>query len=195
MFPISNGVFWGYKIGTSFKGFQAKVFFTGNKLASGQNVEEGIVEATVSIISVSEYFDNTYWMETPTGGNTEDIVPLLDVNLRYVSHVSNVLKYKMEVPGSNLVGAYSVGTEVGALIAALSGSFTAKSGAGTPATALAITSMAYVSADDTLAVTYDSTAYTAATGNILLTPPTPAQLDAGDVTETELIAVTHTKPA
>lgn len=191
----ANGVFWGCKSGTDFKGFQAKIFFTGNKLATGQNVEEGVVTATISILSTSEYYDNPYWIETATGGNVEDIVSLIDVNLRYVSNVSNVLKYKMEIPGSNLIGAYSVGSAVGAAIAALSASFSAKSGAGVPATTLAITSMAYSSGDDTLAVTYDSTAYTAATGNIMLIPPTPAQLDAGSVPDTELLSVTHTKPS
>ena len=53
----ANGVVWGTKSGTSFKGFQANLFFTGNKIATGQNVEEGIVEVTVSILSVPEYFD------------------------------------------------------------------------------------------------------------------------------------------
>lgn len=189
----SNGVFWGYKTGTSFKGFQAKVFFTGNKLASGQNVEEGVVEATVSILSVSEYFDNAYWMETATGGNVEDIVPLIDVNLRYVSNVSNVYKYAMEIPGSNLVGAYSIGSTHGVTIATLDANFSAKSGAGTPTTALAITSVTYDATNDLLVVTYDNTAYGTATGNIKLTPPTPAQLDAADVTETEILSVTHAK--
>lgn len=191
----ANGVFWGYKTGTSFKGFQAKVFFTGNKLATGQNVEEGVVEATVSILSVSEYFDNAYWMETPTGGNTEDIVPLIDVDLAYVSHVTNVLKYSMKIPGSNLVGPYSIGATHGTAIAALSAQFSAKSGAGTPATSLAITSMTYDATNDLLVVTYDNTAYNTATGNIKLIPPTPAQLDTADITETELLSVTHSKPA
>lgn len=189
----ANGVFWVTKVGDNAKGFQFKLFSTGNKLATGQNVEEGVVTITASVLSNSEYIDNCRWIETT--GNVEDIVALLDVNLRYVSHVSNVLKYKMEIPGSNLLGAYSIGATSGTAIAALASSFSALSGADVPATALAITSMAYVSVDDTLAVTYDSTAYGTATGNIKLIPPTPTQLDAGNVTDTELLPVTHTKPA
>lgn len=189
----ANGVWWGTKISDDSKGYLAKVFFTGGKVATGQNVEEGIIECTVSILSASEYFKNSYWVETTASENIEDIKALLDVNLRYVSHVSNVLKYKMEIPGSNMVGAYSIGSTVGTEIAALT--FTAKSGAGVPATALAITSVAYDATNDLLAVTYDSTAYTAASGNIMLIPPTPAVLDAGDVVDTELLTVTHVKPA
>lgn len=186
----ADGVFWGTKSGTDFKGFQAKLFFKGNKIASGQNIEQGFVEVTVSILSATEYFDQCRWMEST--GNISDITPLLDVNLVYASAASNVLSYKMEIAGSNLIGPYSIGSEHGTAIAALT--FTAKSGAGTPATALAITSAAYNATTDRLEVTYDATAYGSATGNIQLIPPTPATLDAADVTETELISVIHAKP-
>lgn len=188
----ADGVFWGTKVGTDFKGFQAKLFFTGNKLASGQNIEQGFVEVTVSILSASEYFDSCYWMEST--GNVSDITPLMDVTLTYVSHVSNVLKYRMSIAGSNLIGPYNIGSEHGVAIATLT--FTALSGSGTPATALAITSVSYDATNALLAVTYDSTAYTAVTAgfNIKLIPPTPAVLDAADVTETELLSVTHVKP-
>ena len=171
----ANGVVWGTKSSTNFKGFQAKLFFSGNKLATGQNVEEGVVTLTISILSTSEYFDNAYWMET--SGNI----------------VSNVLKYSVKVAGSNLKEDYDVLSDYGTEIAALIANFSALSGAGTPATALAITSAAI--SGGLLAVTYDSTAYTAATGNIKLIPPTPTQLDAGDVTDIEILSVTHTKPA
>jgi hypothetical protein len=46
---------------------------------------------------------------------------------------------------------------------------------------------------DALTVTYDSPAYTSATGNIMLVPPTPAQLDTGSVPDSELLSVTHPK--
>lgn len=187
----ANGVVWGTKSSTNFKGFQAKLFFSGNKLATGQNVEEGVVTLTISILSTSEYFDNAYWMET--SGNIEDVRPLMDAQLAYVSHVSNVLKYSVKIAGSNLKEDYDVLSDYGTEIAALIANFSALSGAGTPATALAITSAAI--SGGLLAVTYDSTAYTAATGNIKLIPPTPTQLDAGDVTDIEILSVTHTKPA
>lgn len=187
----ANGVVWGTKSGTNFKGFQAKLFFAGNKLATGQNVEEGVIEMTISILSTSEYFDNAYWMETGDN-NIEDVVPLIDAQLEYVSHVSNVLKYSVKINGANLMENYDVLEDYGTEIAALAASFSALSGAGTPATALAITSMAI--SGGLLAVTYDNTAYGTATGNIKLTPPTPAQLDAGDVVGIEILSVTHPKP-
>lgn len=189
----ANGVVWGTKSGTDFKGFQAKLFFSGNKIATGQAVEEGIVTMTVSILSTSEYFDNAYWMETPSSANIEDIKALLDVQLAYVSNASNVYKYSMKIAGSNLTGPYSIGSTYGTDIATLDADFSALSGAGTPTTSLAITSVTYNSSEDVLVVTYDSTAHTAATGNIKLIPPTPTELDAADIPETELLSVTHAK--
>lgn len=190
----ANGVIWGAKSGTSFKGFQAKMFITGNKIATGQNVEEGVAEITISILSTSEYFDNAFWAETPSGANVEDIRPLIDVTLTKISNASNVFKYSMTVAGSNLVEDYSIGADYGTAIATLDADFSALSGAGTPATALAITSITYNSSEDVLVVTYDSTAYTAATGNIKLIAPTPAELDAADVVDVEILSVTHAKP-
>lgn len=185
----SNSTIWGTKSGTSFKGFQAKLFFTGNKVATGQNVEEGVVTLTISILSVSEYFDNAYWAALT--GNIEDIKPLIDVPLAYVSNVSNAYKYSMKIADSNLISDYNIFDDFGTAIAALT--FTAKSGAGTPTTSLAITSVAVDATNKLITVTYDSTAYAAATGNIKLIPPTPATLDAADVTNVELISVTHAK--
>ena len=190
----ANGVIWGTKSGTSFKGFQAKLFVTGNKIATGQNVEEGVAEITLSILSTSEYFDNAFWAETPTGSNVEDIRPLLDVTLAYVSNSSNVFKYSMKIAGSNLTSDYSIGADYGTTIATLDSDFSAKSGAGTPTTSLAITSITYNSSEDVVLVTYDNTAYGTATGNIKLLPPTPAQLDTADVADIEMLSVTIAKP-
>lgn len=189
----ANGVAWAYQSGTTAKGFQAKLFFTGNKLATGQNVEEGVVTVGISILSTSEYFDNCKWVDLGDF-NIEDVVSLVDVSMAYVSNVSNVHKVSMKVPGSNLVEDYNIGPDFGTAIAALSANFSALSGAGVPATSLAITSIAYDSSLEALTVTYDSTAYSSATGNLKLVPPTPTQLDAGDVTGVELLPVTYAKP-
>lgn len=187
----ANSTLWGTKSGTNFKGFQAKLFFSGNKLATGQNVEEGVVTFTISILSTSEYFDNPVWANLD-GYNIEDIVPLVDVNMEYVSAISNVHQISMKIPGSNLVEDYNIYDDYMDAIDALT--FTAKSGAGTPTTALAITSVAKNATLSTLAVTYDSSAYSSATGNIKLIPPTPATLDAADVTGIEILSVTYPKP-
>lgn len=189
----ANDTAWFTKSGTNAKGFQAKLFFSGNKLGDGQAINEGFVTVTVSFLSVSEYFDNAYWADM-SDYNVEDIVSLIDVNLGYVSNSTNVHKISMTVAGSNLIEPYSIGPDYGTAIALLDANFSALSGAGTPATALAITSVAYDSALDALTVTYDSTAYSSATGNLKLIPPTPAQLDAGDVPGVELISVTYAKP-
>lgn len=186
----ANGVYWGTKVGTNFKGYQAKFFVTGGKIATGQNVEEGVVEISISILSTSEYFDNSYWMEST--GNVEDITPLLDVNLTYISKSSNVYKIGLKVPGSNLIGDYNTYDEVGALIAALT--FTAGTGTNY-GTSLAITSVAVDATLKCLTVTFDSTAFGLLSSGaaIKLMPPTPATLDAADVTETELVSVILTK--
>jgi len=186
----ANGVFWGTKSGSNFKGFQAKLFFTGNKIATGQNVEEGVVEVTVAILSTSEYFDNDYWVES--SGNVEDIVGLIDVKLIKISNVSNVYKIGMEIFGSNLIENYNIYDDYGTEIAALT--FTAGTGTnyGTP---LTITSVAADANLKCLTVTFDNVEYTALAGGtvIKLTPPTPTVLDAADVTNIELLPVLLTK--
>ncbi len=186
----SNGVFWATKVGTAVKGFSAKLFFTGGKLATGQNVEEGIADVSISFLSTSEYIDNAGWMETT--GNVEDITPLLDVNLTYISKSSNVFKIGLSIQGSSLIGAYNPFDEVGALIAPLT--FTAGTGVNY-GTTLPITSVAVDNTLKALTVTFDNTAYTAlASGaKIKLSGPIPSVLDAADVTETELIPVILTK--
>ncbi len=186
----ANGVVWGTKSGTNFKGFQAKLFFSGNKLATGQNVEEGVVEVTVSILSTSEYFDNAYWMETE--GNIEDVKGLIDVTMAKVSNSSNVYKISTKVVGSNLKENYNIYDDYAALIAALT--FTAGTGTNY-GTSLAITSVAVDASLKCLTVTFDSTAYTALSSGtkIKLVPPTPAVLDAADVTGIELLPVILTK--
>ena len=188
----ANNVFWGTKSGTTFKGFQAKLFFTGNKIATGQNVEEGVVTVSISILSTSEYFDNAYWIES--AGNVEDIKALMDVTMNVISSASNVYKIGLGIIGSDLKGAYDIWGDYGAEIAATT--FTAKTGAGF-ATDLAVTSVA---ADDTLGaltVTFDTTAYAAlATGaKIQLIPPTPTVLDGADVPDTEILPLIITKAA
>lgn len=192
----ANGVFWGTKVGNKFKGFQAKIFVTGGRIATGQNVEEGVVTVTISILSVSEYIDNAYWIETPAGGNVEDIIALLDVNLKYISNAANVFKIGMYIPGSNAIGDYNIFDAVGAAIAAMAADFSAGTGANY-GTNLAITSIVVDNTLKCLTVTFDSTAYTAlANGTkIKLNPPTPAELDDADVTETELLPVILTKAA
>jgi len=187
----ANDTAWFTKSGTSAKGFQAKLFFSGNKLSDGQAINEGFVTVTVSILSVSEYFDNAYWADL-SDYNVDDIKALIDVQMAFVSNSTNVHQISMKIAGSNIVEDFNIYDDYMDAIDALT--FTALSGSGTPATALAITSVAKNPTLKTLAVTYDSTAYSSATGNIKLVPPTPALLDAADVTGIEILSVTYAKP-
>lgn len=186
----ANGVFWGTKVGTAFMGYQAKLFFDGGYIATGQNIEEGVVEFTLSIMSNSEYKDNSYWMET--SGNVEDITPLLDMNLTYISKASNVYKIGLAIPGSNLIGTYNGYDEAAALIAALP--FTAGSGLNY-GTNLPVTTVALDPTLKALTVTFDPTAFAAVANasKFKLRGPSPAALSLGDVTNVELIDVILTK--
>jgi hypothetical protein len=186
----ANGYFWGTKSGTDSVGYSAKLFFTGGKAATGQAVEEGVIECSISFLSAVEYFKNSYYVKNP--GNANDIAALLDVEMYAISHVTNVWKIGLRINGTDLIGAYQVPAAVRALIAGLT--FTAGTGANY-GTALAITSVADDITLGALTVTFDSTAYTALTGGtiIKLNPPTPAVLIAADVTDTEMLSVLLTK--
>lgn len=188
----ADGVFWLTKSGTEAKGFQAKLFTVGNKISDGQNINQGFVEITVSVLSTSEYFDNAFWVETPAGGNIEDIKALIDTQLTYVSNASNVHKVSMLIPGASLTGAYNVGPDYGTEIAAET--FTAFTGA-TYSTSLAIDTVTYNASEKCLVVTFGSTPYAALSSGakIKLVPPTPATLDAADITGIELLPVILTK--
>lgn len=187
----ANDVMWGTKSGTDSVGYQAKLFFVGGKVATGQAVEEGVIECTVSILSTTEYYKQANWMELD-GNSTTDIVSLIDVSLTAISNAANVWKIGMYIPGSNLIGSYNIFDAHGAAIAAMT--FTAGTGTNY-GTALAITSVAVDNALKCLTVTFDNAAYTAlaALTKIKLTGPSPATLSAGNVTETELIDVILTK--
>lgn len=190
----SNNTVWFSKSGTNAIGFQAKLFVTGGKLATGQNVEEGVVTVTLSVLNTTEYIDNAYYADM-ADHNVNDIVALLDVNMALVSNASNVHQISLKASGSNLIGSQDLPDEIMTALGLLDANFTAYSGASStnPSTSLEITSVA--ANGKNLAVTYDSTAYTSATGYIKLVPPTPAQLDAGDVPDLEILPVIYAKPS
>lgn len=190
----ANGVAWGTKKGTDSVGYRAKLFFTGGDAPTGQNVEEGVIECYVSILSAYEYYKNSTWVVIPADVNLTDMTALLDVQLYPISHVTNVWQIGMRINGSNLEGPYNIYDVAGAAIAAMDSDFSAGSGAGY-GTDLPITSVAVNAGLKCLTVTFDSTAYTAVTAatNFILNPPTPTELDAADVTETELLSVVLTK--
>jgi hypothetical protein len=188
----ANGVVWGTLSGTDFKGYQAKIFFSGGEIATGQNVEEGVIDVQVSILSVSEYKNNPVYVAIPDTANIEDVVPLVDVTMAFVSNSSNVHQISMKIAGANLIEDYNIYDDYMDAIDALT--FTAQSGVGTTPISLPITSIVKNATLSTLAVTYDNTAYGTAVSNLKLIPPTPATLDAADVTGIELLPLTYAKP-
>lgn len=187
-----NGVVWGTKSGTNFVGVQAKVFVSGGEIATGQAVEEGVVDIEVSILSNVEYKSNPFGVELPESSNIEDIKALIDVPLAYISNSTNVHKVSIKIPTVNLIEDYNIYDDYGSVIAGLT--FTAGTGTNY-ATSLTITSVAVDASLKCLTVTFDSTAYTALSAGtkIKLIPPTPAVLDAADVTGIELVPVILTK--
>lgn len=191
----SNNVIWGTKKGTNFVGYQAQMFFSGGKVATGTEVREKIVDVTISFLSISEYMDNSYGMDL-SGFNIEDVVPLLDANLTYISNASNVYKIGVNVPTADLAGAYNLYDDFGAALAALDASFSSGSGTGF-GTNLPITSIVVDAILKCLTITFDSTAHTALANGakFRLNPPTVAQLDAGDVPGIELLPLVLTKAA
>lgn len=190
----ANSTAWVYETGSSAQGFQARLSFSGNKIASGQNVEEGVIEVYVSILSISEYWDNCKWVDL-AGKNIEDVKPLIDAQLAYVSKSSNVYSYSIKVADTNLVSDYDVLADYGGDIDALT--FSAKSGASAAAaptgSSLAITGVSYNTTTGLLEVTYDNTALGTAGAYLYLKPPTPAVLDAGNVTGLEILSTVHAK--
>jgi hypothetical protein len=146
---------------------------------------------TISIVDTQDFTENAYFYKTALPSS--QIVGLKDVHLSEPqAHASNVYKVAMKIPTSVLGGDLNIFDDYGSLIAALT--FTAGTGTnyGTP---LAITSIAVDNTLKCLTVTFDSTAFTAlASGTkIKLTPPTPATLDAADVTGIEMFYIILTK--
>lgn len=189
----SNNRMWGTSSGTNVIGFQAKLFFGGLKAATGQNVEEGVITLSLSILDTSEYYDNAVYLDV-SAVNMNNVQALNDATLyEAAAHVSNVYKIGVKVPTSqagvsiNLYDEYADELASATLWEAFTGA--------TYSTALVLTS---ISKDDTLkawTVTFDNTAYTAlsAGAKIKVNLKSPALLDVADVTGIEGVAVVVSK--
>jgi len=176
----SNGIFRGanYLIGVEPRGY-----------GDAQNPKT--TKITISIVDTAEFTESAYFHVTAL--SSSDIVGLKDVVLSEPqAHASNVYKVKMKIPTSKLNGDLDIWDDYGTAIAALT--FTAGTGTNY-GTSLTITSVAADNTLKALTVTFDSTAFTALSSGakIKLTPPTPAVLDAADVTGIELGSIILTK--
>lgn len=186
----TSGNLWGTVSGTTFLGFQAQLFFSGGKAAMDGEVG-GLVNMRVSILDATEYVDNAQFMNIT--GNINDIAGLFDVNLKEVSHVTNVYKIRVETPSSQANLAINFYDDYSTLLAnaALWEAFTG-TGFGTP---LTITSVAADATLEAFTVTFDTTAFTAlsAGAKIKLQLVDPDVLAAADVTGIESIPLIITK--
>lgn len=182
----TNSNAWLAKSGLNLKGFQAKLFFTGNQLATLQNIEEGVVTGTVSILDVKEYIDHARY--NPLGENSiADINGLLDAEM-YVTAANTTNVWHLGVKKDstqynkpiNFYEKFPTSLFVG-------GNFAAFTGA-TFSTSLAFTTVAADATNKGGTFTFDSTAYTAldAGTRIKIVPLLPDDLDAADVPGLEI---------
>lgn len=101
---------WGVKVGTNYKGFKAKLFFSGQGMATGQNVEVGVSTYTLSILENSEFKDNKVYKDIV---DVSSIVGLLDVVLREnAANVANVFHIGGYVPTSEFGTDYNTYDEL-----------------------------------------------------------------------------------
>lgn len=186
----ANNRVWGVKSGLNWKGAQAKLFVGGLGFATGQNVEEGVVDINVAYLVASEINDDAAFGEVDS---TAGIVGLLDAVLTAISHVTNVWKIGVEVATSEIGNAINMYDTYSSELAS-SSLWVAKTGANFT-NSLAITSVAADAALSAWTVTFDSTAYTALSSGakIQLSLAAPPVLDAADVTELESVPVILTK--
>ncbi len=180
----ANNRVWGTMIGTNFVGYEARLFFDGNKMATGQNLEEGVVTLTLSILNVAEYKDNSTYQDI---SDITSIVGLLDVELYEISRVDHVIKYGARVKTSQAGGSVDLYDQLDDLIAdpALW-----VSGTGAKyATALGIDTVVKDDAVKGWTVTHTEATFDALAANtpIQVRWVAPEVLDAEDVTNVESI--------
>lgn len=186
-----NKNLWGTKVGDTFKGFQAKIFVAGGNIATGQNVEEGVVIITVSILENSEYKDNAYVV--PIDGNINDVGGLLDIDLvELAAHTSNAYKIGARIPTTQMGGYINLYDKYDDELAVAANwkATNQATGANIPITTVA--------KDTTLkgwTVTLDSTAFAAlaSAAKIIIELKDPSILDAADVLGVESLPLTVSK--
>lgn len=181
---------WGIETSDGgYAGADALITVVSKPFEDANTAEAILTTITVSFLSEDDFkFPAIIQTDLKAG----DLEGLLNVDLDYVSHISNVWTYNLTVQNAELGKAITLpDSTLAALTASL---FSAKSGVA-QTTSLAITSIAVVGKQ--LAVTYDSTAYTAlATGTpigLYMDPPT--DLATAGIVGIEGVADVTPKPA
>lgn len=190
----SNRKLWGRAVGTSYKGYTAKIYANQMQIATGQAPEEGIVTFTISYLSSTEYGDQGKCLDL-SEVDTSQIVAQNDAPFRLLSQASNVFNLAWGIPLGEMNKYYDVlakfNSEVTTLGAAGFEAFTGS----LFGTSLAITSIAITNGE--LVVTFDATAFGALSvgAKIKFNAKAPSVLDAAGITDLEGVAIILTKAA
>lgn len=145
---------WGVEDSNGgFKGADAQISVVSRPFQDGNTAEAVMTNVTISYLNADDF---NYPAVVRTDLKAGDLEGLLDVKILYKSRVTNVWTYDLLVDNVEL--SNQINLPAATLAALTAANFTAKSGAA-QVTSLAITSIAIVNKQ--LAVTYDSTAYTA----------------------------------
>lgn len=180
----SNRQLWGRAVGTSYKAYTAKMYVNQIRPASGQAPEEGIVTATISMMSSTEYGDQGKCLDL-SNVDTSLIATQNDAPFRYISNASNVYNLAWGIPLGVMNQYYDVLDKFASQVttggAALFEAYTG-TGFNTP---LAITTATIVNGE--LVITFDSTAFgsLAAGAKIKFNSKAPSVLDAAGITDLE----------
>lgn len=180
----SNRMLWGRQVGTDFKAYTAKMYVNQIRPASGQAPEEGIVTATLSFLSATEYGDQGKCLDLSTV-DTALIATQNDAPFRYSSNSTNTFKLDWGIPLGVANSYYDVIAKFSSQIttggASLFEAFTGTNFG----TTLAITSVGLVNGQ--LSVVFDSAAYTAlsAGAKIKFSSKAPSVLDTAGITDIE----------
>lgn len=189
----ANQKLWGTQSGTDIIGYQAKIQTKGQKVATGQNVEEGVVTIVISFLSTGEYNDNPKMIDC-SSVNMGVVKSQVDASLsEAAAHATNVYKIAVGLPTAeagvvlNLFDYYSTQLAAASL-------WEAKTGTNF-ATNLAITTVAADATLKAFTVTLDSTAFAAlgAGAKIKISGKAPSVLDAAGVEDVEIGYIVVTK--
>jgi hypothetical protein len=187
-----NGILWGKQDNEgNFSGINYLVGVEAGEFGDGNNVKP--TKVTISIIDAKDNVENLGGVVTDA--TSADMVGLNDVTLTEEDLTSNVAQIKGEIKTTVMNNTVNLAETYGATLA-VTGLWSAATGAPDYGTPLAITSVA-VNADGlSYDITFNSAAFTALASStkIRVNLASPATLDAADVTEIEGVAVIITKP-
>ncbi|HEY4112190.1 hypothetical protein [Puia sp.] len=188
----STGKTWGTRSRTTdiFKGFKVLVSIVGKGFDDAQNVKS--TKVTLSFVSSDEFYKTAAYITTDM--TSSDLVGLMDgIAYEPIAHTVNAYKIGVKVLTAALGGDLNVyDSYADELVAGLVTAFTGAAFG----TTLAITSFVKDTVNKCWTLTFDNTAYTALAANTkikVFLGPTPADLDAADITGLEILPIIVSK--